>query len=278
MCLTSKRSRLLSIHRNICSWLITLYNFVLSLIFTNYEPRNKDGSNTTATVLQNTSKIKFDSRLVSPPSFHSKTESAIFLSNQKQIATCDKINFVFPYSDKNVHATIYWFKYKRDTYTIKLLARILWDTILWEMSEKIDSRQIIKKWIISTAPSTNYNNGSKDWDHNQDLLLEMENIFKIQSDDLPIHMVFEFVQIFCVNPQYTINKSNKDLHKNERIHFSKNKFVISDKFKNPKTITSPFGLVIVDDVTTTGSTLLNLEKLSHQNLNPQIILSIAIAH
>lgn len=73
------------------------------------------------------------------------------------------------------------------------------------------------------------------------------------------------------------NVANKKLGRTERFKNSKNKFNISSPYALKQIMTSPFGLVIIDDVTTTGSTLLNLKETS-RILNPTIILTISIAH
>lgn len=164
---------------------------------------------------------------------------------------------IFSYAKPHVHSSIYWFKYKRDRYTTELLSRALHDEIIGLISDKLDKRQNINEWIVTFAPSTSFHCGNKGWDHNEDIFEQM----KKNSD-------FSFQKIFGFSDGEI--KSSKKLSKSER---KNNKFTLLPGVKIPPNS----GLIIFDDVTTTGSTLKNLENLA-EKLKPKMILVVAIAH
>ena len=220
------------------------YGLFVSIIYE--EPRR---------VLKATTKL--DSRTIPPPRHRSPTEKEIFKSVSFEESL---VPHILSYKSKGVHASIYWFKYKRDKYTIELLSRVLTDEVISLISDKLDQRHSISEWIVTFAPSTSFHRGEKGWDHNQDIFEEMKKSLN-----------FSFQKIFGFSDKAI--KSSKKLTKHDRQKLSSDKFLLLPEIK----ISPNSGLIIFDDVTTTGSTLKNLEKLARE-LNPKIILTIAIAH
>lgn len=206
---------------------------------------------------------KLDSRSISPPRFGNPTERAIFNGVDKSIENSE-INYLLPYQSASVHASIFWFKYKRDTYTVKLLARILVDEILDEVSGTLDKRSVITNWVIAPAPSTSFSTGEKGWDHNVDISKEMGKL---------LGKSFSVKQIFEINSALKKTFSNKKLGRFDRIVSTANKFSLKSNTNLPRRS----GLIIFDDVTTTGATLKELGSLA-RNLNPEITLLISLAH
>lgn len=189
---------------------------------------------------------KLDSRTIPPPRPGNHTERIVCESTSDEA--------IFSYAKAHVHSTIYWFKYKRDEYTIKFLSRILIDEILWMTSDKLESHN----WIVTYAPSTSHHLGDKKWDHNEDIFEEMKKIID-----------FNFLKIFgFVDKEMT---SSKKLNKKQRT--SAKKFSLLPGVKIPENS----GLIIFDDVKTTGGTLKNLAELA-KKLEPQIVLVVAISH
>ncbi|MEI8062240.1 MAG: hypothetical protein WCG97_03000 [bacterium] len=230
---------------NLCT---STYRFILSLLY------------------QEKKITKLDSRTIQPPRLGNITERN--LCSQIDVASTEYITY---YSNPYVHACIYWHKYKRDIYTTRLLARLLWDEIISQISNTLDNRSALHNWIITPAPSNSYHCGEKSWDHNDDITRAM-NVIPKQSQKVKIYIQ----NIFEISADLK-NVANKKLGRTERFKNSKNKFNISSPYALKQIMTSPFGLVIIDDVTTTGSTLLNLKETS-RILNPTIILTISIAH
>lgn len=221
--------------KNIFEFIISVYRFCLSLIY-------EEGS-------LKTERNKLDSRTIPPPRRGNNTEKIL----------CDaSSNYaIFPYTKPHVHSSIYWFKYKRDRYTIELLSHMLHDEIIGLISDKLDKRQNINNWIVTFAPSTSFHCGDKGWDHNEDIFEQMKE-----------NSSFTFQKVFGFSNGEI--KSSKKLSKNER---KNNKFTLLPEVKIPPNS----GLIIFDDVTTTGSTLKNLENLA-EKLKPKMILVVAIAH
>lgn len=224
--------------KNIISTIKSISIFCLSLI---YEER-----------AIKISSDKLDSRTIPPPRYGNLTEKTLCESRSNDA--------VFSYATHHVHSSIYWFKYKRDKYTIKFLSRALADEIIWTTSDKLDNRSNINEWIVTFAPSTSFHRGDKKWDHNEDIYEEMRK-----------NLNFTFQKIFGFSNQKIL--SNKKLRRNDRQNLSTHKFSLLPEVKIPP----HSGLIIFDDVTTTGSTLANLTRLA-EKLNPKIILTIAIAH
>lgn len=224
-----------------------IYDFVIATIFEGKVELKK--------------KQKMDSRTIVPPRYGSKVER-IVLQNQCVVGVS-----MLKYSCNEVHSTIYWFKYRRDIYTVKLFARILFDEIIGQIHDRLDIRSSTKSWVLTPAPSTSYLSGEKTWDHNQDLVDEMKKIYIKDEKSLDLQIYFE--NIFTLNSKF---QSAKNLSRNERLETSSHKF----KIQTPKDLKNA-GLIIFDDVTTTGATLKNLTELA-ETLNPRIILNVAIAH
>ncbi len=216
-----------------------IYGFFLTLVYE--ESRSKIPT------------TKLDSRTIPPLNKGNHTERVVCKATLNDTA-------ILSYSIPEVHSSIYWFKYKRDKYTIKFLSGILLDEILALISDKLDGRHNITEWIVTFAPSTTFHRGDKKWDHNQDLFQEMKK-----------NSSFSFQKIFGVLDKEV--KSNKKLSREERQNISANKFTLLPTAK----ISPNSGLIIFDDVTTTGSTLKSLENLA-KKLEPKIILTVAIAH
>ncbi len=219
-----------------------MYSFLVSLIYE--ERRNKEVT------------AKLDSRTIPPPRGRSPEERILFSAVSEQIGD---VPYIFPYILKNVHSSIYWFKYKRDKYTTDLLSRVLSDEITGMISDRLNINHI-NKWIVTYAPSTSHHRGEKKWDHNEDIF-----------EGLKKNLNFSFQKIFGFSEEKI--KSNKKLSKNERENLSTNKFSLLPEVKIPE----DSGLIIFDDVTTTGSTLKNLERIAGK-LKPKMILVVAIAH
>ncbi len=213
-----------------------MYSFLISIIYE--ERKNKEVGE------------KLDSRTIPPPRKGNSTERILCEATLIDSA-------ILSYANNHVHSSIYWFKYKRDKYTSKLLNRILLDEILHLISDKLDKRHDTSQWIITFAPSTSFHLGDKKWDHNEDIFEHMKK-----------NSNFSFQKIFGFSDQEI--KSSKKLSKSER---KNNKFTLLPEIKIPPNS----GLIIFDDVTTTGSTLKNLGILA-EKLNPKIILTVAIAH
>lgn len=229
--------------KNILNTLTSVYNFLISIVY--------EGSR------QKADSKKFDSRTIPPPRSSDDVERNLLqaISNDEGI-----VPHVLSYSNNFAHSSIYWFKYKRDKYTIRLLSRLLQDEILGMISDKLDKRHDIKNWIVTFAPSTSFHLGDKRWDHNKDI-----------ADELKRNTDFAFQEIFTLSN--TAVKSSKKLNKFERKSLSSNKFLLLPNAK----ISEDSGLIIFDDVTTTGSTLISLRELA-EKLKPKIILVVAIAH
>lgn len=221
--------------KNIWKGLINVYKFFVALVY----------EESRATAIRE----GFDSRAIPPPRKGGSTE--------REICEAPSSVAIFSYTKPQVHSSIYWFKYKRDRYTIEFLSRALADEIISMISDKLYNRHNINDWIITYAPSTSFHRGDKKWDHNEDIFEEIKK-----------NLDFNFQKIFgCESKEI---KSSKKLSKLER---KNNKFLLLPDVKIPPNS----GLIIFDDVTTTGSTLKNLEKLAHE-LKPKIILTVAIAH
>lgn len=239
--------------------------------------------------------LKIDSRKIDPPRFGNRTEKVMFgfLDQKKMCAELlrvrsshpftinldRRIKYSLDYSVPEVHASIYWFKYKRDKYTVNLLARILWDEIIFEISDKLDERQKICKWFVSPAPSTSFELGKKDWDHNNDLLVALEKKILESYTERGGKEKFEEEIKFIPTSLFKINRArdgldmNKKLGRRSRFGKTADKFILAEKVE----LNTGSGLIIFDDVSTTGATLLELSVLA-ERLRPKIIILISIAH
>lgn len=242
-----------------------------------------------------TDPLKIDSRKIDPPRFGNRTERIMFgdLSHEKMcvellsaksshpftINLDRRIKYGLDYSVPEVHASIYWFKYKRDKYTVNLLARILWDEIIFEISDKLDARHKICEWFMSPAPSTSFELGKKDWDHNKDLLFELEKIilesYTRQGVKEKLREKIKFVptSLFKINRARDGLDMNKKLGRRGRFGKTADKFILAEEIE----MDNDRGLIIFDDVSTTGATLLGL-SVSAERLRPKIIILISVAH
>ncbi len=241
---------------------------------------------------------KINSLLIMPPRRGNQTERAIFsagifptqnnsdgtgviIENSLIINTKQplEIKYALLYSQPEVHAAIYWFKYKRDQYATELLADLLFEEILEAISNTIDDRRNIEDWIVSPAPSTSYLSGEKKWDHCSDILnvLKNKNLKALKTAG---STNFIYQEIFTVSNNIILSKNkienNKKLSRKSRIQNSNNKFALNDSWQN--IINDQQGLIIFDDVTTTGSTLQSLGKLAAETKKIKKVILIAIAH
>jgi predicted amidophosphoribosyltransferase len=262
------------------------YRLVVLNIYDGYRSNSGNGIEGS-----DSSSIKIDSRKIAPPRFRNETEMIVLgnlgaeknnirfhqkLSGHPFTIKLDRrIKYILDYSMTEVHASIYWFKYRRDEYTINLLGRILWDEIIFEISDKLDFRQKINEWLVSPAPSTSFELGKKNWDHNKDLLYALENIiFKNYSRNESRELIkFSTTELFSINRTRQNLDMNKKLGRKDRLSESANKFILRENIMP----TNNYGLIIFDDVATTGATLMELSGLA-QKLKPKFTILISIAH
>ena len=234
--------------------------------------------------------VKIDSRKIEVPRFRNMTEMVILSDPpnatraQKSLPTRQghpftnldpRIIYTLDYKVPEVHASIYWFKYRRDKYTTQLMGRILWDEIIFQISDKLDVRKKINKWFISPAPSTSFEMGKKDWDHNNDLLQAFEKNIRENYSEKDTKEKIEIVPIklFAINHERKNVDVNKKLGRRGRLDKTVGKFCLSKNIK----IEGEGGLIIFDDVATTGATLLELSHLA-QKLDLEMTILISIAH
>jgi len=246
-------------------WIETFAGVLLFL-----EPKKKNP-------IRRSAALPFDSRMIEPPQIGNITERVICDSiysakvpSENRIGT---ISWALPYSVAEVHASIYWLKYKRHHYTVEFLARILWDEMRAAVFDNLNGEsRAQQRFIICHSPSTSFANGSKSWDHCADIVKELNPLTNVSG------LKFEFAQIFKIK-QNTRMDSAKHKSRRDRLASSRNKFELDGvAIQQLKLSENKNTLVIFDDVTTTGSTLLELKQCAGQSALFNRIFLFAIAH
>jgi predicted amidophosphoribosyltransferase len=278
----------------------TIYVTLSELLYGENKIRNnKNNPEDKNNGIKNKSQQKFDSLSITKPRKNNSTEIRVFASGQFQTEertkrtqnTPPNIIYALQYDQPEVHACIFYLKYRRDYYSTKILGNLLWDTIIEKVSNNLGHIGSITNWIIAPTPSTSYLSGQKKWDHNQDILKKLKENYS-QFGNATNNVNFNFVELFTIANQNNVDikygelQNNKKLNRSTRIKSSADKFTMINsaeverfiKDKKHMDRSEKTGLIIFDDVVTTGSTLLALEKIAMDSKMFGKILLIALAH
>lgn len=170
---------------------------------------------------------------------------------------------LFDYSDENVKKIIWEIKYKGNTRIARRLGTILYDTILGELEDKRLFENWGEKIILIPIPVSDKRRFARGW--NQSEILADE----IMANDTG--KLFEYLPNELIKTLHTESQTKTQSRKERRENL-----VGSMEVLHPEKMAGR-GVVVVDDVTTTGSTFAEARR-ALEKVGVKKILCVALAH
>lgn len=175
----------------------------------------------------------------------------------------ERLVVMFDYKDENVRTLIWELKYKGNRNVGARFAEILFDVLKHELAERILFENFINPLLIP-MPISNQRRRERGWNQTEILGEELQ---KIDSDNL-----FEYNPNLLIKDLHTDSQARTHATKRERLeNLSRSMSVRSVESIEGRNI------ILLDDVTTTGSTFKEANRALH-DAGAKKILFIALAH
>ncbi len=163
---------------------------------------------------------------------------------------------IFPYKDKFIKELVWQIKYKRNQHAIKCAGYALYSEIIKYINENK-----IEKVVLIPIPISKARRNERGYNQCE---LIIDEIIKYDTDNI-------------LKKDYTSLIRSKDIDKqthknrNERLENSKDIFELKNNLPND------YQIIIIDDVTTTGSTLANVRNAINKS-GERDVLAFTLAH
>jgi competence protein ComFC len=168
--------------------------------------------------------------------------------------------YIFNYENKIIKDTLYYIKNKRDTKLLNLISTVVSDTLLEELGERSIMENFTEP-IIIPIPSTYKQENKRGFNPSHLISKNISELINIKYLDNVL------IKIKETEPQ-------KNLSRSARLNNVKNSMGVNKIYLNS---IKDKNIIIIDDIVTTGATLLEAKRALLKN-GAKKVMCVAVAH
>jgi predicted amidophosphoribosyltransferase len=179
------------------------------------------------------------------------------------------ITYFMKYKDPLVKKRLWQFKYYLNPTSLLWCTYILYDELIAEASDRIDTIPFSRPILLLHCPSSTYFKGGKKFDHMKELTLMFG---RLQNLSEPFFICCTHAILPNTSSQTGMLRAQHTGTRKERLEWAGQRFFISEKFENY--LSEKLGekyssrtIYCIDDVVTTGASLGAISKLFQNKFN-----------